>query len=100
MSNRIEIDSGTGELLAEIRNRVAILTLNRPEARNALSDRLTPAITEGVITGNDSPDFLTCVRSLSSPQALISPRAVPMNGVPKTATLSSTIYTEAGALPC
>jgi hypothetical protein len=28
MSNRIEIDSGTGELLAEIRNRVGILTLN------------------------------------------------------------------------
>jgi glutathione S-transferase len=25
-------------------NRVAILTLNRPEARNALSDRLTPAL--------------------------------------------------------
>jgi enoyl-CoA hydratase/carnithine racemase len=44
MSDRIEIDSGTGELLAEIRNRVAILTLNRPEARNALSDRLTPAL--------------------------------------------------------
>jgi hypothetical protein len=31
MSDRIEIDSGTGELLAEIRNR-----LTRPEARNAL----------------------------------------------------------------
>jgi len=44
MSDRIEIDAGTGELLAEIRNRVAILTLNRPEARNALSDRLTPAL--------------------------------------------------------
>ena len=38
------IDTGTGELLCEIRDRVAVITLNRPEARNALSDRLTPAL--------------------------------------------------------
>ena len=44
MADRSEIDTGTGELLAEIRDRVAILTLNRPEARNALSDHLTPAL--------------------------------------------------------
>jgi 1,4-dihydroxy-2-naphthoyl-CoA synthase len=44
MADRFEIDTGTGELLAEIRDRVAILTLNRPEARNALSDHLTPAL--------------------------------------------------------
>jgi enoyl-CoA hydratase/carnithine racemase len=44
MAHRSEIDTGTGELLAEIRNRVAIITLNRPEARNALSDHLTPAL--------------------------------------------------------
>src|ERR1700746_2074228 len=42
--SRIEIDTGTGELLCEIRDRVATITLNRPEARNALSDRLTPAL--------------------------------------------------------
>ena len=42
--NRIELDTGTGELLCEIRDRVALITLNRPEARNALSDRLTPAL--------------------------------------------------------
>jgi hypothetical protein len=41
---RIEVDTGTGELLCEIRDRVAIITLNRPEARNALSDHLTPAL--------------------------------------------------------
>jgi enoyl-CoA hydratase/carnithine racemase len=44
MADRSEIDTGTGELLAEIRDRVAVLTLNRPEARNALSDHLTPAL--------------------------------------------------------
>jgi len=38
------IDTGTDELLCEITDRVAIITLNRPEARNALSDRLTPAL--------------------------------------------------------
>jgi enoyl-CoA hydratase/carnithine racemase len=40
----IELDTGTDELLCEIRDRVALITLNRPEARNALSDRLTPAL--------------------------------------------------------
>lgn len=38
------IDTGTHELLCEIRDRVAVITLNRPEARNALSDHLTPAL--------------------------------------------------------
>jgi enoyl-CoA hydratase/carnithine racemase len=38
------IDTGTNELLCVIRDRVAIITLNRPEVRNALSDTLTPAL--------------------------------------------------------
>src|SRR3984885_16124584 len=38
------IDTGTDELLCEIDGRVATITLNRPEARNALSDHLTPAL--------------------------------------------------------
>ena len=38
------VDTGTNELLCEIRDRVATITLNRPEARNALSDHLTPAL--------------------------------------------------------
>jgi enoyl-CoA hydratase/carnithine racemase len=41
---RIEIDSGTSELLCEIRDRVALITLNRPEVRAALSDHLTLAL--------------------------------------------------------
>ena len=32
------IDTGTDELLCVIRDRVAVITLNRPEVRNALSD--------------------------------------------------------------
>src|SRR3981081_2964186 len=38
------IDTGTAELKCVIRDRVAIITLNRPEVRNALSDHLTPAL--------------------------------------------------------
>ena len=38
------LSSRTGELLCEIRDRVALITLNRPEARNALSDHLTAAL--------------------------------------------------------
>jgi len=32
------IDTGTDELLCELRERVAVITLNRPQARNSLSD--------------------------------------------------------------
>ena len=39
-----KLDTGTDELLCVIRDRVAIITLNRPEARNAMSDTLTPAL--------------------------------------------------------
>jgi enoyl-CoA hydratase/carnithine racemase len=38
------IDTGTQELLCSVRDRVAIITLNRPHARNSLSDDLTPAL--------------------------------------------------------
>ncbi len=44
MTTETKIDTGTDELLCAIRDRVAIITLNRPEARNAMSDQLTPAL--------------------------------------------------------
>ena len=40
------IDTDTEELLCELRDRVAVITLNRPQARNALSDQLSPALRE------------------------------------------------------
>ena len=40
----IQIDTGTDQLLARQEGRVGVVTLNRPEARNALSDQLTPAL--------------------------------------------------------
>ena len=53
---RIEVDTGTGELLCEIRDRVAVITLNRPEARNALSDHLTPALRRMIKQYGDDPN--------------------------------------------
>src|SRR6266478_2657611 len=50
------IDTGTTELLCVIRDRVAILTLNRPEVRNSLSDHLTPALRTMIRTCGESPD--------------------------------------------
>ena len=40
----MKIETGTDELLATLEDGVATLTLNRPEARNALSDTLSPAL--------------------------------------------------------
>src|ERR1700730_15249522 len=52
----ITIDTGTHELLCVIRDRVAIITLNRPEARNSLSDHLTPALRRMIKTCGENPE--------------------------------------------
>jgi enoyl-CoA hydratase/carnithine racemase len=44
LTEPFDVDTGTTELLCSVRDRVAVITLNRPDARNALSDRLTPAL--------------------------------------------------------
>ncbi|MGY3442190.1 MULTISPECIES: enoyl-CoA hydratase [unclassified Bradyrhizobium] len=56
MSNEIKIETGTDELLCVIRDRVAIITLNRPDARNALSDTLTPALRTMIRTCGENPE--------------------------------------------
>src|ERR1700724_516661 len=52
----ITIDTGTHELLCVIRDRVAIITLNRPAARNSLSDHLTPALRAMIKTCGENPE--------------------------------------------
>ena len=42
--NSRPIDTGTDQLLCRIEDGVGVVTFNRPEARNALSDILTPAL--------------------------------------------------------
>ena len=49
------IDTGTDELLCAIRDRVAIITLNRPEVRNAMSDHLTPALRTMIRSCGENP---------------------------------------------
>jgi len=56
-SNEVTIDTGTDELLCAIRDRVAIITLNRPQARNSLSDHLTPALRNMIRTCGENPDI-------------------------------------------
>jgi len=51
----ITVDTGTSELLCAIRDRVAVITLNRPEVRNALSDDLTPALRSMIKSCGDNP---------------------------------------------
>ena len=55
MTTETKIDTGTDELLCAIRDRVAIITLNRPEARNAMSDNLTPALRNMIKTCGEDP---------------------------------------------
>ena len=56
MTTETTIDTGTDELLCVIRDRVAMITLNRPEARNALSDTLTPALRTMIQACGENPD--------------------------------------------
>ncbi len=55
MTTETIIDTGTDELLCVIRDRVAVITLNRPEVRNALSDHLTPALRSMIKTCGENP---------------------------------------------
>ncbi len=56
MTTETTIDTGTDELLCVIRDRVAVITLNRPQARNSLSDHLTPALRTMIRTCGENPD--------------------------------------------
>src|ERR1700676_5766221 len=57
MTTETKIDTGTDELLCVIRDRVAIITLNRPEVRNAMSDTLTPALRTMIKTCGENPEI-------------------------------------------
>lgn len=52
----MDIDTGTTELLCSVRDGVALITLNRPEARNAMSDKLTPALRTQIKDRGEDPD--------------------------------------------
>ena len=50
-------DTGTDELLCSVRERVATITLNRPQARNSLSDNLTPALRTMIKVCGEDPEI-------------------------------------------
>src|SRR5215471_11490121 len=52
----MEIDTGTNELLCVVHEGVAQITLNRPEARNAMSEKLTPALRTQIKERGDDPN--------------------------------------------
>ena len=52
----MNIDTGTEELLCDLSDRVLTVTLNRPQARNALSMKLMFAFRGILATYGDHPD--------------------------------------------
>ena len=56
----IELDTGTEELLCSIRDRVAVITLNKPGKKNALGDLLTPALRE-ILRTVEADERVGCV---------------------------------------
>lgn len=50
------IDTGTDELLCEVRDGVAVITLNRPAARNALSDGIRVGLARMIKERGEDPD--------------------------------------------
>ena len=52
MKNIIELETGTRQLLSHIHGNIGIITLNRPESKNALSDKLTPALRKQIVNLN------------------------------------------------
>jgi enoyl-CoA hydratase/carnithine racemase len=54
--SKTEIDTGTNQLLCRVQDGVAIITMNRPEARNALSPDLTPALRRMIKERGDDPE--------------------------------------------
>ncbi len=50
------VDTGTDQLLVTVRDRVATITLNRPDARNALGDIISPALRRMIKQCGDDPE--------------------------------------------
>ena len=57
-------DTGTDQLLCEVKDRVCVFTLNRPDARNALAPEMTGALGRGEVATH-------CHRALAQRRTLV-----------------------------
>ena len=60
MSDRRTLETGTEDLLAQVEDRVAVLTMNRPARRNALSGQMLAAL-EAALADLDVANDVGCV---------------------------------------
>ena len=58
-----QIDTGTQDLLAALTDGVLTLTLNRPEARNAMSEAMNKALAEQLAWAELAPSVSAARRS-------------------------------------
>ena len=83
----IKIETGTEELLCSIQDRVAVITLNKPQKKNALGDVLTPALRQTLLTVEED-ERVGCVMITGSGDAFCSGGDVSgmggVSSVPKT----------------
>lgn len=91
MSAGQRVDSGTSELEAEIRERVAVLTLNRPEARNALSARLRGALAALIKRSDEDPQVGSILITGAGPAFCAGGDVKGMNQTPPEATLEQRV---------
>lgn len=67
MSDRAAPFEGTGSLLVEVKDRVALITLNRPAARNALSSELLRALPAAMLAADANEDVDVVVLTGADP---------------------------------
>ncbi len=84
----MQIDTGTDELLCDIEDRVATVTLNKPEKRNALGDVLTPALRE-ILPMLEADSRVGCVMITGAGKAFCSGGDVSGMGSGSTAPLKT-----------
>jgi 2-(1,2-epoxy-1,2-dihydrophenyl)acetyl-CoA isomerase len=58
---KTELDLGTDDCLAYVEDAVAVITLNRPEARNAMSGGMTAGLAQALEYSETSPDVRAVV---------------------------------------
>ena len=64
----------TNTVLYETRNRIACITLNRPESLNALNRELGVGLREAMDDFRDDPDLLVAILIGSGPRAFSEKR--------------------------